>query len=108
MQMNELTITEEVKESTIILNLYGILDISTTSSIDPYLEKLVDVEVLVIDFSGLDFIDSTGIGSIMNAIYLSEENHFIVRLQGVNDLTHQVFEMVGLYQILDAMQGEVI
>ncbi|MEG9295794.1 STAS domain-containing protein [Mangrovibacillus sp. Mu-81] len=106
--MNELIITVEVKESTAILKLYGILDISTNASIEPYLEKMGDIEVLVFDFSGLDFIDSTGIGSIMNAIYLSEEKHFIVRLQGVNDLTHQVFEMVGLYQILDAMQGEVI
>ncbi|MFL8936263.1 STAS domain-containing protein [Rossellomorea oryzaecorticis] len=106
--MNGLHITKEVNESTTTLNLRGILDISTTGSIDPYLEELETVDLLVIDFSGLDFIDSTGIGSIMNAIYLSQEKEFTLRLQGVNDLTHQVFEMVGLYRILDALQGEVI
>lgn len=108
MLVNGLHITKEVNESTTTLNLRGILDISTTGSIDPYLEELETVDLLVIDFSGLDFIDSTGIGSIMNAIYLSQEKEFTLRLQGVNDLTHQVFEMVGLYRILDALQGEVI
>lgn len=106
--MNGLQITKEVKESTTTLHLHGILDISTTGSIDSFLEELDAVDFLVIDFSGLDFIDSTGIGSIMNAIYLSQEKDFTLRLQGVNELTHQVFEMVGLYRILDALQGEVI
>jgi anti-anti-sigma factor len=108
MLVNGLQITKEVKESTTTLHLQGILDISTTGSIDPFLEELDAVDFLVIDFSGLDFIDSTGIGSIMNAIYLSQEKDFTLRLQGVNDLTHQVFEMVGLYRILDALHGEVI
>ena len=66
------------------------------------------METLIIDFSGLEFIDSTGIGSIMNAIYLSQEKGFKLQLKGVDELTHTVFEMVGLYQILEALQGEVV
>ncbi|KIL27588.1 STAS domain-containing protein [Bacillus altitudinis] len=106
--MTGLQIKKEVQASTTTLYLHGILDISTTGSIDPFLEDMTKVELLVIDFSGLDFIDSTGIGSIMNAIYLSQEKEFTLRLQGIDDLTHQVFEMVGLYQILDALNGEVV
>ncbi|BCB05713.1 STAS domain-containing protein [Bacillus sp. KH172YL63] len=106
--MEELMVKKEWKGKTLILELHGILDISTTGSIEPYLEDLEDVNALVFDFSGLTFIDSTGIGSIMNAIYLSNEKHFKLQLQGVNEMTHQVFEIVGLYQILDALQGEVI
>ncbi|KLV15214.1 STAS domain-containing protein [Bacillus altitudinis] len=106
--MTGLQIKKEVHESTTTLYLHGILDISTTGSIDPFLEDMTMVKRLVIDFSGLDFIDSTGIGSIMNAIYLSQEKDFTLRLQGVDELTHQVFEMVGLYQILEALNGEVV
>ena len=72
------------------------------------LEELGNIETLIIDFSGLEFIDSTGIGSIMNAIYLSQEKSFKLQLKGVDELTHTVFEMVGLYQILEAFQGEVV
>jgi anti-anti-sigma factor len=108
MLMNGLHVSKETNDTTVILNLHGVLDISTTSSIEPHLEELEAVDVLIFDFKGLDFIDSTGIGSIINAIHLSQEKGFILRLQGINDMTHQVFEMVGLYQILDAVQGEVI
>jgi anti-anti-sigma factor len=106
--MNGLFVKEERNEHTILLSLYGVLDISTTNAIEPHLESLDGIDLLIFDFGGLDFIDSTGIGSIINAIHLAREKGFILRFQGINDMTHQVFEMVGLYQILDAMQGEVI
>ena len=90
---------------TTILKIYGVLDISTTQVIDSFLEELDEVETLVFDFTNLEFIDSTGIGSIMNAIYLSQEKHFKLKLQGINDLTNELFETVGLYQILETVQG---
>ncbi|WP_227937277.1 STAS domain-containing protein [Alkalihalobacillus deserti] len=103
-----LTVLKEEKSSTLTLFISGILDISTNAVIDPYLDEIHDdVEVVVIDFSGIEFMDSTGIGSIMNAIHLAQEKNFKLKLDGVNELTHQIFEMVGLYQILEAIQGEV-
>ncbi|MCM3443391.1 STAS domain-containing protein [Metabacillus halosaccharovorans] len=103
-----LIVEKEVRESTFILKLNGILDISTTNHIDPYLENMEGFEMLIIDFSGLEFIDSTGIGSIMNAIFLSQEKGFKLNFQGIDELTHTVFETVGLYQILESVQGEVV
>jgi anti-anti-sigma factor len=103
-----LTVEKEVQSSTTILKLGGILDISTTNHIDPYLEEIDEIKTLIIDFGDLEFIDSTGIGSIMNAIHLAQEKNFKLEFQGVNELTHEVFEMVGLYQILEAVQGEDI
>jgi anti-anti-sigma factor len=104
----ELTIKKEITGSTTVFYLNGILDISTTNAIDPHLEEIADIDVLVLDLSGLEFIDSTGIGLIMNTIYLSQEKQFKVKLQGIDELTHQVFEMVGLYQVLETVQGEVM
>lgn len=103
-----LIVKKVVQEHTYILELNGILDISTTHYIDPYLENMEEIEILVIDFSGLEFIDSTGIGSILNAIFLSQEKGFILKFQGIDEMTHTVFETVGLYQILEAAQGEVV
>ncbi|WML49526.1 STAS domain-containing protein [Neobacillus sp. PS3-34] len=103
-----LTVRKDVQGGTTIFTLKGILDISTSSVIDPYLDDLGDINILVLDFSELEFIDSTGIGSIINAIYLTQEKNFTLKLQGIDELTHQVFETVGLYQILNAIQEEVV
>lgn len=103
-----LTVRKDVQGGTTIFTLKGILDISTSNVIDPYLDDLGDINILVLDFSELEFIDSTGIGSIINAIYLTQEKNFTLKLQGIDELTHQVFETVGLYQILNAIQEEVV
>lgn len=103
-----LTVEKGLHESTIVLKLNGILDISTTNLIDPHLEELNGIEAVIIDFSALEFIDSTGIGSIMNTIFLSQEIGFKLKFQGIDELTHSVFETVGLYQILESVQGEVV
>lgn len=104
----ELTIQSIETGSTKTLKLKGILDISTNSIIEPYLEELNSIESLIFDFSELEFIDSTGIGAIMNAIYLSKEKNFKLIFHGVDEMTHQVFETVGLYHILEAFQKEDI
>ncbi|MGO4888399.1 STAS domain-containing protein [Anaerobacillus sp. MEB173] len=104
-----LTVGKEVAKSTVILRIKGILDISTNNVIDPYLDELDEnVKILIIDFSELEFIDSTGIGSIMNVIHLAQEKSFHLKFQGINELTHQVFETIGIYHILEVLQGEVI
>jgi anti-anti-sigma factor len=102
-----LIVNKETKSYITILSLKGILDISTSAVIEKCLEEVKDIKELIIDFSNLEFIDSTGIGSIINAVYLSKEKSFKLKLQGVNELTNQVFETIGLYQIIEAIQGEV-
>jgi anti-anti-sigma factor len=102
-----LAVEKEIQEQTLILKIKGVLDISTTHVIESYLEEIDHTEIVILDLSGLEFIDSTGIGAIMNAIYLSQEKNFRLKLQGMNELTHNVFETVGLYQVLEAVQGEV-
>lgn len=101
-----LEVKKVIQDSTVVLRIKGILDISTTSLISAQLEELGDIEGLVFDFSELEFIDSTGIGSILEAIHLSYEQNFTIKLQGVDELTDHVFETVGLYQLLGALQKE--
>jgi anti-anti-sigma factor len=106
--MMGLTVHKKQDGSSLTLTLNGILDISTSSVIDPFLEEMEGIQLLVFDFSGLEFIDSTGIGSIMNAIYLSKEKNFQIKFQNIDEMTDEVFQMVGLYEILEAFQKEEI
>ncbi|SIR36156.1 anti-anti-sigma factor [Domibacillus enclensis] len=103
-----LTVEKEVQHRTTILKVNGLIDITTTNLLDVYLEEINGMDTVILDFSGLEFIDSTGIGAIMNAIYASEEKNFTLKLQGIDELTDELFETVGLYEILAAFQGEVI
>lgn len=103
-----LTVEKEVQHRTTILKINGLIDITTTNVIDPYLDEISEMDVVILDFTGLEFIDSTGIGAIMNAIYASEEKQFTLKLQGIDPITNELFETVGLYDILAAFQGEVL
>lgn len=103
-----LIVQKEVKDSTLILSLKGILDISTSNKMEPYINEISDIECLIFDFNELEFIDSTGIGSIMNAIYLSKEKNFKLILRGVDELTDEVFRTVGLYYVLETIQEDLV
>ncbi|CAH0346425.1 STAS domain-containing protein [Bacillus sp. CECT 9360] len=102
-----LIVEKETQGSTIILKVTGYLDISTTNVIQPYLEISDEIDTLIFDFSNLEFIDSTGIGTIIEAIYLSQEGKFNIQFHGLNEATYEIFETVGLFNILEAVQGEV-
>ncbi len=92
--------------TTTVYKFIGILDISTANRLDTLLEDTFGINTLIFDFSELDFIDSTGIGFIINAIYLSQEKNVHLKFEGMKELTHQIFETVGVYRILDGIQRE--
>jgi len=100
----ELIIIKEVQGETTILKLKGLLDISTQKIIEPYIAEIESIKKLIFDFTELDFIDSTGIGSIIDAIYVAQEKNFIIELTGVDEGIDDVFKTVGLYHILETIQ----
>lgn len=100
----ELTVTKEVQGETTILKLKGILDISTQKVIEPFITEIDSIKTLIFDFSELEFIDSTGIGSIIDSIYVAQEKNFMIELTGVDEAINDVFETVGLYHILATIQ----
>ncbi|WP_419882328.1 STAS domain-containing protein [Peribacillus sp. B-H-3] len=102
-----LTVNKEIFQTTVILKIIGILDISTINGILPFLELENEVEKLIFDFSDLEFIDSTGIGIIIEAIYQSQEVNFTIELKGLDEETREIFETVGVFKILEAIQREV-
>ena len=103
----ELTVKKVEQDTTTILSMHGTLDISTSNVVEQYLTDIKGITMLILDFSNVSFIDSTGIGAIINAVYISQERNFKIKLDGVDEFIDQVFETVGLYQIIEAIQGEV-
>ncbi|MGG3564869.1 STAS domain-containing protein [Neobacillus rhizosphaerae] len=103
--MSLLVEMQNKKECTFI-QLKGILDITTIEDFVTQIEVLPEVHSLILDFSNLEFIDSTGIGAIMELIYLAKENNFSIELQGMDEGIKQIFEVVGLFMIMKVLKRE--
>ncbi|MDI6881045.1 MAG: STAS domain-containing protein [Desulfitobacteriaceae bacterium] len=99
-----LSIHTKNENSSHIVKLVGVLDISTVDKFNEYVHTLDSVLTLIIDFSELEFIDSTGIGAILRVIYRSQDEDFSVELEGLQENIREIFEMVGVMKVLEAMQ----
>lgn len=87
------------------ITVIGTLDISTIDVFNDKVSNIDNIELLVLNFSKLEFIDSTGIGAIMDLIYLSQERCFGVEFIGINENIREIFETIGLFKIFNEIKG---
>jgi anti-anti-sigma factor len=105
-----LALSNEKQNERIVTRVKGILDIST---VDLFTEHTIHLfgelgghRILAVDFSGLEFIDSTGIGVILEFIYESKERGLAVRFEGIHEEIAEIFETIGVMRVLEAMLGD--
>ncbi|TJY42850.1 STAS domain-containing protein [Cohnella pontilimi] len=97
-----LHIEEQQKGHTLVLKLAGVMDYSTIDGFEPSIpEKTGEV---VVDFSALDFIDSTGIGAILLIIHSAHEQDAAVKFTGLDDNIKELFDTVGVFRILESLR----
>ena len=82
------------------INIEGELDVSTADKLKEYLHKLADEQVLdmKIDFSNLDYIDSTGLGvmiGVLKKLRSEEKEIYIINPKNVK----KIFTITGLDKI---------
>lgn len=89
-----------------IFKLGGVLDYSTVDTFD-FLKKTEEfVTELEVDFSELDFIDSTGIGAILSILHSASSLNAKVIFVGMSEDTKQLFETIGVFEIKKSLLGE--
>lgn len=92
-----------IKDKCLIIKVKQDLDHHNTLSIREQSDKLLDkgqIKSIVFDFSGTDFMDSSGIGVIMGRykrLTLSGGKIFVT---GINRNLDRIFRMSGLYRIV--------
>lgn len=95
------------EQSTCTLHVSGILDYSTINRFIDEVQTIKDgTKKVIVNFSALEFIDSTGIGSIVNLVHEANDRNFLVELDGLSKGKREMFNMIGVYEILDAIQME--
>ncbi|MFP3901959.1 MAG: STAS domain-containing protein [Acidimicrobiia bacterium] len=81
-----------------VVSLYGELDVASAPSLR---ERLVDQvnqgsTRLVLDLEGLDFLDSTGLGTIIGALKRARTHGGELRLVCTQSRIRRLFEITGL------------
>ncbi|HHW04192.1 MAG TPA: STAS domain-containing protein [Thermoanaerobacterales bacterium] len=99
-----LNVKSRLEGKTVRLSLEGILDISTVDTFNGQTEQLSGISELVLDMAGLEFIDSTGVGAILQVVRLSQERGFTVSLENANENISELLNTVGLFQLIEALR----
>jgi anti-sigma B factor antagonist len=90
----------EVREITgwTVVNVYGEVDVATTPELREVLVGLVGdgATRLILDLDGVDFIDSTGLGTIISALKRARTHGGDLRLVCTQARITRLFEITGL------------
>ena len=76
----------------------GEVDVATAPFLRDELYRLIEngANWVVVDLSGMDFIDSTGLGVFVGALKRAREGGGGVELRGLKPSARKVFEITGL------------
>ena len=99
---SNLTIEERGEGEHHVLSLAGELDLAAAPELDAAVERLcaAGVQELEIDLQELDFIDSTGIRSILQAKETCARHGIHFYLVPARRQPQRVFEVAGLLEVL--------
>jgi len=96
-----LRVDRVVADGTAVLHLHGEIDIETAPHLDTALAAVeaMGVPTIVLDLSGLTFIDTSGLNRMVVALKRQREQGGDVVLQSPCEQTLRVLEIVGLTQV---------
>ncbi len=69
-------------------------------SLDDLLNNTFSGKKLVLDFSGVSFMDSTGIGMLLGRYNKFSKNDICMFIKNPTSYVNRIFEMTGIYQII--------
>ena len=92
-----------IKEGEILMmNIVGDVDASSSIELDTALQAAIESkeEKILVDCNNLNYISSAGLGVFMSYIQDINANDIKMVICGLNEKVHNVFEILGLHQLL--------
>ena len=96
-----MTIDKKFDNGTLTLAVAGRLDTNTSPELEAAIKALDNVEELVFDFAGLEYIASAGLRILLAAQKTMSAKGGRMRVVHPNDMVQGVFSMTGLDAIFD-------
>lgn len=95
------------RDRTVVLRLRGDVDFFSEDGFRAEAEQLLtgDLDGFIVDLSGVDIIDSSGLGLLVDLLRLCREMGLPMVLREVPDRVQQLFSITGLDQVLAADQS---
>ena len=106
MREGDFMLAYEKKRNALIVRLSGELDHDAAARIRRELDALVadtGAKRLIFDLNGLEFMDSSGIGLIIGRYKLMARRGGSVAVFGSDARIDRIFEMAGLYQLVERL-----
>jgi anti-anti-sigma factor len=102
LELGELHVRSERDGSLHTIGLAGELDMSTADAVERELERVeaTDAETVVLDFSELRFMDSTGVRLVVGATARFRENDRRLSIVRGSAGVQRVFELCGVAELL--------
>ncbi len=95
-----MTINKEKNGKEMLIKIEGRLDTTTAPDLDKALEgELADLDKLVFDFDGLEYLSSAGLRSLL-AAQKQMTGHGSMVIKNVKEMINEIFEVTGFSDIL--------
>ncbi len=106
--MDEFTITEKKQDGLVIIYLNGFLDAHTSNILEKKFEELLSLKSfkIVVNFSGLTYISSAGLGVFMAYIETMRSNAGDIKLCNMSDKIFNIFDMLGFPVLFNITKEE--
>lgn len=103
-----LTIRQEQMDETIYLYLAGEIDTYTAPELREVIMPCVERQnqLVTVDLSQVDYIDSTGLGLFIGALKASHAHNGRLVLRGVTERVQRLFNITGLDELITIDDGK--
>lgn len=93
----------EKEHNKIIVSPQGYIDEETAGQFRRMLDDAIKAypDAIVLDFADVDFMDSTGIGTLLSRYKLMRNNAITLSIRNVNMQVDKLFRLTGIYSILN-------
>ncbi|MHC0039678.1 STAS domain-containing protein [Pseudoneobacillus sp. C159] len=99
-------------EREIYVSVSGEIDVYTAPKLKETLFPLSEKSrSLIVDFSGVTYMDSTGLGVMVGVFKSVKIHHGTFKLTGLSDRLYRLFTITGLAEIMDInreVEGEML
>ena len=102
-QLSDFSISSEAGGERVVVTVTGELDVHSAPQLREHLAAVATAGAreVVVDLTGTEFIDSTGIGVIVGALRRLRGQQGSLRLRGVSTPMLRVFQPTGLTRMME-------
>jgi len=102
-------IQKDTMENVTVFRLKGRLDASSSKQIKENVKTQLEAGVkdLIFDMKGVDFIDSTGLGSLVAALRSVNKEGGEIKISGLQERVRVIFELTRLHRIFDIFDSSI-